>query len=126
MLSLGDLPLAVAAFYVVGSNIIVINENLYSKVLEENPEMVNIWSFRVLLHEYLHILGYQREIEVQDLVREISESLLEGENWNFDTSDYRRHFFPQRRYLDRERRHLSELKIKLIEGFDRSSTNYIT
>lgn len=127
MLGLGDLPLWVAAFYVVGSNIIVLNENLYYRVLEESPDMINTWSFRVLLHEYLHSLGYQRESEVRRLVREISGSLLERGNLATETPEYRLHYFPHRsRYMDRRRRGLSDLKIKLVKGFDRSSTRYIT
>ena len=125
MLGFSDLPMSVAAFYVVGSNIIVMNEKLYDKVLEESPDTINTWSFRILLHEYLHSLGYKREIEVRMLVREIGGSLLER-GLVAEIPEYRLHYFPPRsRYMDRERRRLSNLEIKLVKGFDRSSTRYI-
>ncbi|MCK4952275.1 hypothetical protein KAS14_00605 [Candidatus Bathyarchaeota archaeon] len=126
MLGLGDLPLSVAAFYVVASNIIVMNENLYYKVLEEYPDRVNTWSFRVLLHEYLHSLGYQYESEVRKLVHEISAGLLERIDLSTGSMGYRLHYFPPSgRYRDRRSIHLSDFKIRLVKGFDRSSTRYI-
>ena len=126
MLGLGDLPLSVAAFYVVASNIIVMNENLYYKVLDEYPDRINTWSFRVLLHEYLHSLGYQYESEVRKLVHEISGSLLERVDLSLETRGYRlRYFPPSGRYRGQRSSHLSDFKIKLVKGFDRSSTRYI-
>ncbi len=125
MLGLGDLPLSVAAFYVIGSNIIVMNENLHDRVLEKSPDMINTWSFRVLLHEYLHSLGYQRESEVRSLVHEICGNLFEKENLAIEIPKYRLHYFPRSRHIERRRRHLSDLKIKFVTGFDRSSTSYI-
>ncbi len=120
MLGLSDLPLYVAGFYVIGSNIIVINENLYNRVLEENSNAINTWSFQVLLHEYLHSLGYRSESEVRRLVREIGGDL---ERW--DAIEFHRNrYIPSRDVY--QRRRLSDLRIKLIEGFDRSSTRYIT
>ena len=126
MLGLGDLPMSVAAFYVVASNIIVMNENLYYKVLEEHPDRINTWSFRVLLHEYLHSLGYQYESEVRKLVREISAGLLDRRELATEIMGYELNSFPPRgRYRYRRSSHLSDFKIKLVKGFDRSSTRYI-
>jgi len=126
MLGFGDLPMSIAAFYVVGSNIIVMNENLYYKVLEESPDTINTWSFRILLHEYLHSLGYKREIEVRMLVREIGGRLLER-SLVTEIPEYRLHYFPlHNRQINRRNRRLSDFKIKLVKGFDRSSTKYIT
>lgn len=126
MLGLGDLPSSVAAFYVVASNIIGINENLYYKVLEEYPDRINTWSFRVLLHEYLHSLSYQYESEVRKLVHEISAGLLERIDLSTGTMGYKLHYFPPNgHYRNRRNSHLSDLKIRLVKGFDCSSTRYI-
>jgi len=125
MLGLSDLPMSVEAFYMVGSNIIVMNENIYYKVLEESPDTINTWSFRILLHEYLHSLGYKSEIEVQILVREISGSL--ERSLVTEIPEYTLHYFPlHNRHINRRKRRLSDFKIKLVKGFDRSSTKYIT
>ena len=126
MLGLGDLPMSIAAFYVVASNIIVMNENLYYKVLEEYPDRINTWSFRVLLHEYLHSLGYQYESEVRKLVREISASLLDRRDLSTEITEFKLNYFPPSgRYRYQRSSHLSDFKIRLVKGFDRSSTRYI-
>jgi len=60
MLGLADLPLSLGAFYVVGSNIIVMNRSLQNQISAEYPFMENALSFRIRLHEYLHALRYLR------------------------------------------------------------------
>jgi len=130
MLGLADLPLPLGAFYVVGSNIIVMNQNLHNRIRVENPHMVNAFSFRILLHEYLHSLGYLNEVEVRRLVYEVSQSAL-GENHPATRISWRRiqYFLPHTHFMPRRsrrgRRRLSDLEITVVKGFDRSSTGYI-
>jgi hypothetical protein len=130
MLGLADLPLSLGAFYVVGSNIIVMNRNLYNRILVEHPNMVNAFSFRILLHEYLHSMGYLNEREVRRLVSEVSHSAL-GAHHPATRISWRRiqYYFPHTQYMPhrrwRGRRRLSDLEITVVKGFDRSSTVYI-
>jgi len=75
MLYLGNLPMHVGAFHQVGSNGIVLNRrvlNLVEGSVKSTMEL-NSFIFSILLHEYLHSLGYLNERHVRKLVYEISQ-----------------------------------------------------
>ena len=64
-LYLAELPTNVGAFYPVGSNVIVMNKELL-KVVDESPKSKRVktsFVYSILLHEYLHSLGYLNESE---------------------------------------------------------------
>jgi hypothetical protein len=66
MLYLGNLPIKVGAFHPVGTNDIVLNRRLLTAASKSNPK----WkanAFSILLHEYLHSLGYLDEKQVKGL-----------------------------------------------------------
>lgn len=64
MLFLGNLPLKVGAFHPIGTNDIVLNRRLLERIKESNQKS---FIFSILLHEYLHSLGYANEQQVQGL-----------------------------------------------------------
>jgi hypothetical protein len=72
---MSDLPPNLGAFHVVGSNAIVMNRywlkaaKNYFKIERE----VNAFIYLILLHEYLHSLGYLDEAYVRRLVRIVSK-----------------------------------------------------
>lgn len=74
LLYLGDLPLNVGAYHMVGSNGIVLNRRTLTLVSESSKSKmeVNGYIFTLLLHEYLHSLGYVDEEEVKGLVLELT------------------------------------------------------
>jgi len=77
LLGLTDLPGYVGAFYQVGSNFIVMNRKLLADVIGSgNRELINAYVFHILLHEYLHTLGFMNESQASLLTREISEEVL--------------------------------------------------
>jgi hypothetical protein len=81
LLYLGDLPLGVGAFHQVGSNGIVLNRRILEVVSRSTKTDVelNSFIFSLLLHEYLHSLGYLDEGEVRRLVHDVSlEAFGEG------------------------------------------------
>src|SRR5712692_3963567 len=59
-LVLGDIPNSVGAYHEMGSNAIVMNRNLLRIVekLSKSRAKRNSYVFMILLHEYLHSLGY--------------------------------------------------------------------
>jgi len=71
MLYLGNLPLHIGAFHGVGSNGIVINKRLLNAISFSSSIEINSYIFTLLLHEYLHSLGYMNERQVRRLVYEI-------------------------------------------------------
>lgn len=73
MLYLGDLPMRIGAFHSPGSNDIVLNRRLLNKITKDKPPTGRkAFLFTILLHEYLHSLGYLDEKEVRGLVYQIS------------------------------------------------------
>lgn len=74
LLFLDDLPLRLGAYHPLGTNNIVLNRTLLEIVeaTTKTKEPVNAFVYSLLVHEYLHALGYVSEAEVRNLVYEIS------------------------------------------------------
>ncbi|HVM45715.1 MAG TPA: hypothetical protein VM582_07240, partial [Candidatus Thermoplasmatota archaeon] len=84
MLGLASLGLSPSGFFggyfVVGSNAIVLNRDVLNYVKLKEPAWHNAYAFHVLLHEYLHTLGYFSEDEVRPLAYELSVDALGREH----------------------------------------------
>jgi hypothetical protein len=81
MVYLDDLPLQLGAYHPLGSNAIVVNRALLQIVesTSKSRNVINAFTYTILLHEYLHSLGYVEENEVRPLVYKISNESF-GEN----------------------------------------------
>ena len=77
-LVLGDIPNNVGAYHQMGSNTIVMNRNLLRVVqrLSKSKARVNSYVFMILLHEYLHSLGYESDGQVRQLSQQISRGFF--------------------------------------------------
>ena len=75
MLFLDDLPLNIGAYHQYGTNNIVLNRALVQIVEATTTyrQLVNAFVYVLLLHEYLHALGYIEESEVRPLVYEVAK-----------------------------------------------------
>lgn len=84
MLGLAPLGLSPSGFFggyfVLGSNAIVLNRDVLHYVKLKEPQWLNAYAFHVLLHEYLHTLGYLSEEEVRPLAHQISVAALGHEH----------------------------------------------
>lgn len=112
------------AFYPVGSNVIVMNKIPLQRIEETNPKLYKPYTFHVLLHEYIHSLGDIDEQGARDKVYEITRALF-GESHPAtlmakDTSP----FFTNLVYPD-VLWEPEDLKIELVQGFDRGNVCYI-
>ena len=69
MLVLADLPISIGAYHSLGSNSIIVNRKILEAVKDssKSKRKLNSWIFLVLLHEYLHSLGYVDVDEVKAL-----------------------------------------------------------
>lgn len=74
-LVLGDIPNSVGAYHQMGSNAIVMNRNLLRIVekISKSRVKMNSYIFMILLHEYLHTLGYTDDRQVRTLSRQIAK-----------------------------------------------------
>jgi hypothetical protein len=101
------------------------NKNPLQRIRETKPELYKPYAFFVLLHEYIHSLGYLDEELVVSKVYEITRDSL-GEDHPAtriaaDISGFLKDLvYPEVAWKpDNER-------IELVEGFDRSSVPYIS
>ena len=111
------------AFYIGGSNMIVMNETPLRRIQETNPELLNPYIFTVLLHEYLHSLGYFDEVEVRKLTLSICLEIFGKRNVITHMAADITQFFPKLIYPEGSP-HMPS-KVRLIEDFDKSSIRYI-
>ncbi|MBI3858796.1 MAG: hypothetical protein HY296_00935 [Thaumarchaeota archaeon] len=79
-LVLGDIPNNVGAYHEMGSNAIVMNRNVLRVVerLSKSRSRRNSYVFMILLHEYLHSLGYTDDRKVRTLGKNIASEYLGG------------------------------------------------
>lgn len=124
MLYLGDLPLHVGAFHVVGSNGIVLNKRLVklmSRSARSRSEL-NSFIFSILLHEYLHSLGYINEQQVRKLVYKISAEVFGDDHPSVDMAISLP--IPRIPPMEMQPRD-GETDLELIKDFERSNQSYI-
>jgi hypothetical protein len=78
MLGLTNLPESVGAFHGVGGNFIVMNRKLLDMVVRSATDRryINAYVFYILLHEYLHSLGFLSEQQVQEISTQLCEKVL--------------------------------------------------
>jgi hypothetical protein len=70
MLFLGNLPMRVGAFHPLGTNDIVLNRQLIEAASKSEMKR-NAYIFSILVHEYLHSLGYTDESQVRGLTYKV-------------------------------------------------------
>jgi hypothetical protein len=119
MLYLGNLPIRVGAFHPMGTNEIVINRRLLgsTKSIKEKSQV-----FAILVHEYLHTLGFSDERQVRRLTYKVCsenfgkshpavEAALTGP-WSDLTEEDFESIEP-------------ELNLELVRDFERIDSGYI-
>jgi len=131
MLGLADLEMKrgyfVGAFHLVGSNIIVMNRVPLETTLRATGRRVfNAYCFHLLLHEYLHSLGYIDEEEVRELTQEVCRLAL-GNTHPATTMAERgvAFYFPKVTYFTGQFLLPRDIQVELVKDFDSSSVGYI-
>ncbi len=128
LLGLSNLPGPIGAYHAVGSNFIVLNRIPLQEVIKSSGDMelVNAYVFEILLHEYLHTLGYIDEEEVRQLTRKVCRSTFGGKHpatrmatngpiFIFPSLRQVQHINPGREAASR---------IEIVPDFERDNTSY--
>lgn len=118
----------IGAYFPVSSNIIVVNNTPIRRITETKPELLKPYGFNVLLHEYIHSLGFLNEEYTKQKTYEITKKYYGENHIATKLSTDIKHFFPNLVYPIQGWLPSDETQtIKLIKGFDWSNTNmYIT
>lgn len=117
----------IGAFYPVGSNIIVVNKAPLKIAMEKTEKRIyNSYCFLLLLHEYLHSLGYLDEEKVRELTAEVCELAFGSRHpATVMAKNGIAAYFPEVTHLPQNARLPSDLYVELVRDFDKSSSQYI-
>jgi len=124
MLYLGDMPLRIGAYHPVGSNGIVLNRRVLDVISRSTGSIaeLNSFIFTLLLHEYLHSLGYLDEGDVNSLVHKISVDIFGTDHPTAQMASHP----PLSRVLPTDMHDESYSQtLELVRDFERSKQPYI-
>ncbi|MBN1235263.1 MAG: hypothetical protein JW999_04340 [Methanotrichaceae archaeon] len=125
MANLGNHPQGFfGGFFTTGTNVIVLNKIPLERIKETRPELYKPYVFHVLLHEYIHSLGYLDEADVKSKVFEITKEALGEEHLATQMAANASEFIKHLAYPDVAWK-AEDTGLELVQGFDRSSVSYI-
>ncbi|MBS3055052.1 MAG: hypothetical protein J4452_01000 [Candidatus Aenigmarchaeota archaeon] len=113
------------AFYPVGSNIIVMNKTPLKRITETNPKLFKPYVFHILLHEYLHTLGFIDEQECQAYAFFISKELFGEDHITTRIAYNMKEFLPELSYPVYGWYPPNRFSVEIVDGFDHSNVSYI-
>jgi len=118
----------IGAYYQVASNIIILNTTPIRRIIETNPKLLEPYGFHVLLHEYIHSLGFLDEEIAEKKTYEITKKYFGERHIATAISEDINKFLPNLIYpIQGWLPTQDSPEIKLVKGFDKSSIeNYIT
>ncbi|MDD1726430.1 MAG: hypothetical protein LUQ08_01230 [Methanothrix sp.] len=126
MANLGNNPQGYfGGFFTTGSNVIVLNKIPLQRIMETRPELYKPYVFHVLLHEYIHSLGYLDEADVKQKVYKITKEALGEEHLATQIAADAKVFIKDLAYPGVSWKPEDE-GLELVAGFDRSSVSYIS
>lgn len=123
-LALSDLPPTLGAFWQVGGNYIVMNESLIRAMvrISRNTREFNSYVYMILMHEYVHSLGYTDENDARRITADIiraefgpdhdASRMSAGDLWTL---------YPMLKLVKGG----NGETMRIVETFDSSSTSYI-
>jgi hypothetical protein len=119
MLYLGNLPIRVGAFHPMGTNDIVINRRLLGSV-KNIKQKSNV--FAILVHEYLHSLGYTDERQVRRMTYKVCQ-----ENFGVNHPTVEAALTgPWAELTDEDYDEMeSELNLEMVKDFEKIEGSYI-
>jgi len=114
----------IGAYYPITSNTIVINKTLFRRISEINATLLEPYAFHVLLHEYIHSLGYFDEQATRRKTYEISRNLFGEDHIVTRLSVDTKRFFPSIIYPIYGWHPPKEISpVELIHGYTPKNTN---
>ena len=114
----------IGAFYSLNANMIVINKRPLNRILQTNPAIYKYYLFHVILHEYIHSIGYYDENDARQIVIDISRNYFGDDHIISEFAQDIKKFLPNLTYPNTEIQP-KEIYIDFIRGIDRKNTNYI-
>ena len=118
----------IGAYFPISSNIIILNKTPLRRIIETNPNLIKPYGFHLLLHEYIHSLGFLDEQITRQKTYEISRQHFGDKHIITQLSTNINKYLPNLVYpiygwIPPKNTPL----IEIIQGFDKTNTeNYIS
>ena len=123
-LALSDLPPTLGAYWQVGGNYIVMNENLVKAMMRISKSVTefNSYIYVILTHEYIHSLEYIDEMEARKATAEVAKASFGADHFAYRMSagDLWT-LYPMLKYVPGG----NGSEFRIVDTFDSSSTSYI-
>lgn len=125
MLFLDDLPIQLGAYHPIGTNNITLNRLLVQAVESstKSKRVVNALIYNLLLHEYLHALGYVSELKVRQLVYHVTRECF-GED-HIATAIAKHSPWALLKSIPITSINPSERVIEIVKDFEKTDQKYI-
>lgn len=115
----------IGGLYPVATNVIVMNKGPMARIKASRPELYRPYVFHILLHEYLHAIGYLDEEQTRKKAFAISLALFGEDHPTTAIARDLTSILPFVRYAVPQRTP-EDMQIELVKGFDIGScSNYI-
>lgn len=118
----------IGAYFPVASNIIIMNKTPIRRIIETKPDLLSPYSFHILLHEYIHSLGFLNENLTRGKTYDISLKHFGDDHLITQFSTNIQKFIPNLIYpIQGYIPNNLQSKIEIVSGFDKSNYDfYIT
>ena len=114
----------IGAFYPIATNVIVMNKVPLTRVKETSPDLWRPYAFHVLLHEYLHSVGYVDERQCRQKVYDLSLALFGEQHVVTGIATDVSRFFPPPVHPGVPARPAA-VGIEPLDGFDGGNAGYV-
>lgn len=121
----GGMDGLIGGFFQVGGNMIVMNKFPLWRLETANPELYKPYVFHILLHEYIHSIGYLTEQETRPLVLELSRKEFGEEHPVTQFALGWRQFMPNLVFPDFGWQPNEPFSVEVVRGFDPDASSYI-
>lgn len=115
----------VGGFFQVAGNVIVMNTLPLKRLEETEPKLWKPYAFHILLHEYVHAIGYLTEGQTRPLVHELSEKEFGAEHPVTEFARGWEKFMPSLVYPVYGWRPEGGFELEIVRGFDPGASSYI-
>ncbi|MDD5163197.1 MAG: hypothetical protein PHD95_03235 [Candidatus ainarchaeum sp.] len=116
----------IGGYHELDSNLIVMNSTPLRRIKETNPKLFKPYCFHVLLHEYIHSLGFVDEQKTRELTIKISLGLLGKNHPATGLATNIKKFLPGLHYSGIDLLPKKEPEIFIVQGFDKGNLTYIS
>jgi hypothetical protein len=114
------------AYYTLDSNMIVMNTYPLQRLSETDRKLVKPYVYGILLHEYLHTIGYHAEEEVRKLTYGICVELFGNKHLVSQLAEDIRKFLPNLSHPNMGWFPKHEPEIFIVSGFDKGNLTYVS